>query len=137
MSGTSTEGNKFGLDIFGKKRIAFLEEQLEDLSEKTGFVNNQKKEYEGLPEVKISDHDFVNSLSKEFTITYHTAKKIVDWIEEKIPEEIAGGKKALVWQNLGTFYSVQRNGMWRARVRFHKAFKGILNGGHRAKGKGF
>jgi hypothetical protein len=41
--------------------------------------------------------------------------------------EIAQGKKALAWQGLGTFYSVFHRGAWQPRVRFHKAFKTILN----------
>lgn len=115
------------MDIFGKKRIAELEQQLEDLAGKTGWVNDRTKEYQGLPQEKISDTKFVNDLSAQFGMTFTMSKKILDYIEKKIPQEIKLGKKALVWQGLGTFYSVKRRGAWQPRVRFHKRFKGILN----------
>jgi len=119
--------NKFGIDLFGKKRIAFLERQLEDIENKTGWCLNRKREYEGLPKSKISDDQFIKTMAERFHIKYAKAKTILDWIEEKIPEEISRGKKAIVWQGMGTFYSVQRRGRWQPRVRFHKTFKEILN----------
>lgn len=118
--------DRFGWDLLGKKRIAALEEELADLTSKTGFVNSSK-EYEGLPEVRISDARFIQEIADNLGLSYSWSKKILDYIEKKIPEEIAGGKKALSWQGFGTFFSVERNGKWQPRVRFHKAFKDILN----------
>jgi nucleoid DNA-binding protein len=118
--------DRFGWDLLGKKRIAALEKELADLTSKAGFLNSPK-EYEGLPEVRISDAKFIQEIADNFGISDLRSKKILDYIEKKIPEEIAGGGKALSWQGLGTFFSVERNGKWQPRVRFHKQFKDILN----------
>lgn len=123
-------GNKFGLDLFGRKRIAALESQLretkillDDKKESTSWVSTGKGDSSRLPSIRVNDSQFIEHVSKQCGHPAEQVKEIMDCIEKEIPKLIAFGKRAVAWYGLGTFYAIFRRGAWRPRVRFGEPVK--------------
>ena len=120
--------NKFRFDPFGKKRIAELEKELETVRRNYEWVGKQSSENRGCVEVRIGDGEFIGLVADRFDLPVAYVKKVLDFIEAEIPKRLVDGKTSVVWQGLGTFFTVKKLGKLHPRIRFHKAFYDLLRG---------
>ena len=132
MSNENEGDNKFGWDLRGKKKIAFLEGQLkktqEDLDaekEETSWVTSGKDESKSnrLPIVRVNDSQFIEIVASKCGYPSKQVKEVMDCIEKEIPSLISLGQRAVTWYGLGTYYAVYKRGAWRPKVRFSEPVK--------------
>lgn len=129
------------MDLFRKKETERLKEELESKTFQLNLVTNQLEsakrdtgwlighEYSSaLPGIKVSDGDLKEAFRQQFSLSKADSSRKIDWIEKYLADNIAMGRGHVVWQNLGTFYAVFRNGKWFPRLKWHRKPRKVVAG---------